>query len=83
VPLLNVALLIKATVLDAAHPLHVALTVAMTLGCALIALKLAANAFQSESLRFGGSGGRSIFAALTGRERDGLPSRSEGKRVKS
>ena len=83
VPLLNIALLVKATVLDAAHPLHVALTVAMTLGCALIALKLAANAFQSEALRFGGGTGRSLFAALWGRERDGLPRRSEGKRVKS
>ncbi len=80
IPLLNVALLVKATVLDAAHPLHVGLTVAMTAGCALVALKLAANAFQSESLRFGG--GFSL-AALTGRERVGLPSRSEGKRVKS
>lgn len=80
IPLLNVALLVKATVLDAAHPLHVGLTVAMTAGCALVALKLAANAFQSESLRFGGG---FSWAALTGRERVGLPSRSEGKRVKS
>lgn len=80
VPLLNVALLVKATVLDAAHPLHVGLTVATTAGCALVALKLAANAFQSESLRFGG--GRP-WAALLGRERVALPSRSEGKGVKS
>lgn len=80
VPMLNVALLVKAVVLDAAHPLHVLLTVITTAGCALVALKLAANAFQSESLRFGTG---SPWAALLGRERVGLPSRSEGKRVKS
>jgi sodium transport system permease protein len=52
VPLLNVALLVKATVLHAAQPLHVALTVMSVGVCAALALKLAANAFQSESLRF-------------------------------
>ncbi|MBL8956819.1 MAG: ABC transporter permease [Myxococcaceae bacterium] len=73
VPLLDVALLVKAVVLDAAQPLHVALTVAMTTVCAAVSLKLAATAFQSESLRFGG----------TVRERVALVSRSEEKRVKS
>jgi sodium transport system permease protein len=52
VPLLNVALLVKATVLHAAQPLHVVLTVATVGVCALGALKLAADAFQSEALRF-------------------------------
>jgi sodium transport system permease protein len=80
VPLLDLALLVKATVLDSAQPLHVALTVVMTMVCASVAVKLAANAFHSESLRFGA--GRSL-TALLGRERVGLPSRSEGKRVKS
>ncbi|MBK7862757.1 MAG: ABC transporter permease [Archangiaceae bacterium] len=77
VPLLNVALLVKAVVLDAAQPLPVALTIIITTGCALISLKLAANAFQSEALRFGAGGVRALF----GRERVALPSRSEGKRV--
>jgi sodium transport system permease protein len=80
VPLLNVALLVKAVVLEAASPLHVALTVVMTAGCAALSLKLAANAFQSESLRFGGG---QPLTALFRRERVGLPSRSQGKRVKS
>jgi sodium transport system permease protein len=52
VPLLNVALLVKATVLHAAQPLHVVLTVATVGVCAVGALRLAASAFQSEALRF-------------------------------
>jgi sodium transport system permease protein len=52
VPLLNVALLVKATVLHTAQPLQVVLTVVSVAVCALGALKLAARAFQSESLRF-------------------------------
>jgi sodium transport system permease protein len=52
VPLLNVALLVKATVLHAVQPLQVVLTFVSVALCALVALKLAANAFQSESLRF-------------------------------
>ncbi len=55
VPLLNVALMVKAAVLGAAQPLHVVITVASILLCSLGALKLAANAFTSESLRFGGT----------------------------
>ncbi|MBS1148824.1 MAG: Abortive infection protein [Myxococcaceae bacterium] len=55
VPLLNVALMVKAVVLGAAHPLHVAITVVSILTCSLGALKLAANAFASEALRFGGT----------------------------
>ena len=55
VPLLNVALMVKAVVLGAAHPLHIAVTVASILICSLGALKLAANAFTSEALRFGGT----------------------------
>lgn len=62
VPLLNVALLVKATMLEAAHPLHVIETVATTGVCALVSLWLAANAFQSEALRFGGERSwRSLF----------------------
>ena len=52
IPLLNVALLVKATVLDAVHPLHAVITVASVGVCAFIALKLAARAFKSERLRF-------------------------------
>lgn len=55
VPLLNVALMVKAVVLGAAHPLHVVITVASIGVCSLGALKLAANAFSSEALRFGGT----------------------------
>jgi len=73
VPLLDIALLVKAVVLEAAHPLHVGITVAMTTVCAAVSVELASRAFQSESLRFGGYT----------RERVALPSRSEGKRVKS
>lgn len=55
VPLLNVSLLIKATILGAAHASHVAITFVSVAICSLGALKLAANAFQSEALRFGGT----------------------------
>jgi len=55
VPLLNLALLIKAVVLGAAQPLPVLITCAVIALCALGAMKLAANAFVSEALRFGGS----------------------------
>ena len=54
-PLLNVALLIKATMLGTATALPVAITVASVLACSAVALALAANAFQSEALRFGGA----------------------------
>jgi sodium transport system permease protein len=55
VPLLNVALLVKAVVLGAAHPLHVAITLVSIGLASLGTLKLAANAFNSEALRFGGT----------------------------
>ena len=55
VPLLNVALMVKAVVLGAAQPLHVVITVVSILISSLGALKLAANAFTSEALRFGGT----------------------------
>jgi sodium transport system permease protein len=61
VPLLNVALLIKAAVLGNATPLQVALTIGSVLAFALLALKLAASAFNSEVFRFGGTEG---FKAL-------------------
>jgi ABC-type Na+ efflux pump permease subunit len=54
-PLLNVALLVKATILGTASGLHVALTVLSVGACAAVTLALAANAFQSEALRFGGT----------------------------
>lgn len=55
VPLLNLALLIKATVLGTAQLLHGAITVVVTVACALFSLWLAGNAFRSEALRFGGA----------------------------
>ncbi len=55
VPLLNVALMVKAVVLGAAHPLHVGITIASIGVCSAGTLKLAANAFVSEALRFGGT----------------------------
>lgn len=55
VPLLNIALLVKAVILGAAQPLHVVLTLLSLSALALFSLKMAANAFQSEALRFGGA----------------------------
>jgi len=55
VPLLNLALLIKAVVLGAAGVGPVLITCAVIVLCALGAIKLAANAFVSEALRFGGA----------------------------
>ncbi|MHB8875889.1 MAG: ABC transporter permease [Myxococcaceae bacterium] len=55
VPLLNVALLVKATILGTAQPLHVAIAVASVALCSVGTLWIAANAFQSEALRFGGT----------------------------
>lgn len=52
VPLLNVALLIKAVVLGNATGLQVLLTVGSVLLCAALALKVAASAFNSEAFRF-------------------------------
>lgn len=61
VPLLNVALLIKASVLGNATLLQVLLTMGSVLVFAGLALKLAASAFNSEVFRFGGTEG---FKAL-------------------
>ncbi len=55
VPLLNVALLVKAVVLGSAQWSHVLLTAGSITVFALLAVKLAARAFLSESLRFGGA----------------------------
>ncbi len=56
IPLLNVALLIKAVVLGSATTLQVLLTAGSVLAFAGLALKLAASAFNSEVFRFGGKG---------------------------
>ncbi|MGV3623579.1 MAG: hypothetical protein ACO1OB_22355, partial [Archangium sp.] len=56
IPLLNVALLIKASVLGNATALQVLLTVGSVLIFAFIALKAAASAFNSEVFRFGAKG---------------------------
>jgi len=55
VPLLNLALLVKAVVLGTAAFVPVLITCAVIALCALAGLKLAANAFVSEALRFGGA----------------------------
>ena len=55
IPLLNVALLVKAVILGAAHPLDVGITLVSIVACSLGTLKLAATAFTSEALRFGGT----------------------------
>ena len=57
VPLLNVALLIKASVLGNATLVQVLLTMGSVLAFALVALKVAATAFNSEVFRFGGTEG--------------------------
>ncbi len=54
-PLLNVALLVKATLLGTATALPIAITIGSVLACSAVAVALAANAFQSEALRFGGA----------------------------
>lgn len=54
-PLLNVALLVKATMLGTATLLPVAVTIGSVLFCSVVAVALAANAFESEALRFGGA----------------------------
>jgi ABC-type Na+ efflux pump permease subunit len=57
VPLLDVALLVKAVVLGTARPVEVLLTVAVVLACAGGSVLLAASAFRSETFRFGGEKG--------------------------
>ncbi|MEW5738431.1 MAG: ABC transporter permease [Myxococcota bacterium] len=57
VPLLNVALLVKAAVLGTAAPREVIMTVVSVLLFAALALKWAASAFDSEVFRFGGTPG--------------------------
>ena len=62
VPLLNVALIVKAVVLGTVSAWQLAAG-AISIGlCALGSLWLAANAFRSESIRFGAAGGwRDLF----------------------
>lgn len=54
-PLLNVALLVKSTLLGTAQAAHVAITIASVVACSAASVAVAANAFQSEALRFGGA----------------------------
>ena len=54
VPLLNVALVVKAAALGNATWAPVLVTVASVSACVVVALWLAANAFRSEAIRFGG-----------------------------
>ena len=64
VPLLNVALLVKAVILDTAQPFEVVLTLISVLICSAIAFRAAALTFNSETFRFGGtasSGRLSLF----------------------
>ncbi len=62
IPLLNVALLIKASVLGNVTPVQVLLTMGSVTVFALLALKTAATAFNSEVFRFGGTEGwRALF----------------------
>jgi sodium transport system permease protein len=74
IPLLNVALLIKAAVLGTASALEVLLTSLSVLAFAALALKVAASAFNSEVFRFGGTEGwRALFGG-------GKPSRQSDRR---
>lgn len=63
VPLLNVALLVKAEVLGAATPVPVAITCASTVVFCGLALWLVAKAARSEVVRFGGA---SLLGLLRG-----------------
>jgi sodium transport system permease protein len=66
IPLLNVALLIKASVLGTATLVEVALTSLSVLAFAALALKIAASAFNSEVFRFGGTEGwKTLFGRKT------------------
>lgn len=63
IPLLDVALLIKAVVLGTASRVDVALTTLTVVTCAALALRLAASAFNSELFRFGGTDAwKALFA---------------------
>jgi sodium transport system permease protein len=74
IPLLNVALLIKAAVLGTASVLEVLMTSLSVLAFAAVALKVAASAFNSEVFRFGGTEGwRALFGG-------GKPSRQADHR---
>ena len=55
VPLLNLSLLVKAAVLGTVQPLQAALAIFSVALCSLGTVAVAANAFQSEALRFGGA----------------------------
>jgi sodium transport system permease protein len=74
VPLLNVALLIKAAVLGTATALDVTLTALSVLAFAALALKVAASAFNSEVFRFGGTEGwRALLGGRKSREQSDRP----------
>lgn len=63
IPLLNVALLIKAVVLGNAHGWQLACVCGSVLACSALAIWVAGNAFASEALRFGGrEGWRELFS---------------------
>lgn len=66
VPLLNVSLLIKAAVLQTAATSDVVLTAVSVFVFALLALRLAASAFNSELFRFAGT---DAWRALLGRRK--------------
>lgn len=55
VPVLNVALLVKATVLDTVSALEVGLTLLSVITCSVVAFRVAALTFNSEIFRFGGT----------------------------
>jgi len=55
IPVLNVALLVKATILDTVSVLEVGLTLVSVLTCSVLAFQAAALTFNSETFRFGGT----------------------------
>jgi sodium transport system permease protein len=61
VPILNVALLVKAVALGTAQPLHVGLTVVSVTASAILALRVAARVFNSETVRFGSAPFSDVF----------------------
>lgn len=78
IPLLNVALLVKAVVLGTATPVQVALTAVSILAFAGLALRLAASAFNSEAFRFAGTSG---WGALLGGRKTPSKQSTSGKPV--
>ncbi len=58
IPFLNIALLVKGTLLGAVQPLHGAIALASVLVCAVVAVWVASLSFRSERLRLNGLVGR-------------------------